>query len=186
MLDDHRHGGGARSRNGQCLERHVLQHSFGDDEQALACDLSCDRTEQHLAEARRFGPVLAVGPRDGRVAFLFAPLRRQPRCQPFVDASRGLFDLGAPGQFVEACDESLRHGPEVAALVAERIFEQHRVAVEDLLLDLFESERLGAGECRVARAAASDFGLDLGVTFFEVAVLGGKALCIGLARRAIA
>src|SRR5262245_22696993 len=72
--------------------------------------------------------------------------------QESVGAQRNRLDLGAPGERVSV-ERSRCDSPEKAPLFAERIFQQERVSVERLPLNLFELERDWIGQRRVTRAA---------------------------------
>src|ERR1043165_6517777 len=77
-----------------------------------------------------------------------------------VDIARG--GLGPPAlRQLVAPDRRGRHGPEVAAVVAEGVFQKQRVRVEHLCLNLLERERLRLREGGVARAGLPDLRLDL-------------------------
>ena len=88
------------------------------------------------------------------------------RGQQFVNLQGALFNQLSLRQFI-ARQRIFGDRPEVTALLAERVFEQQRVGVE-LLLNLFELERLRLGERGVMRAGLADGGLRPFVVVFKL------------------
>src|SRR5262245_2476178 len=151
VVDDQRSPLGRRAgrlRDWERPERHVLQYAVAHNRQSLPPQLCDHRPKYHTAQFRR-GQL-----RRTCVLALIA------LGQESVGAQRNGLDLGAPGQR-ESAERSRRDGPEKATLFAERIFQQERVSVERLPLNLFELERDGIGQRRVTWALNEHLPLNL-------------------------
>src|SRR5205085_3889288 len=77
-----------------------------------------------------------------------------------------LLYLGATGQSRER-ETVARDGEEVRALVAEFVFQESRLVVEDLLSYLFERERARGRQSGVARASRANLVLDAVIVGLE-------------------
>ena len=158
------------TRYGQRCERQILQRAVGHHEDSLADDPCRDRTEEHLAEALRLLPVFDIGLFDSLTPFALISRCCESRRQELVGTLRGPFDLRARCQLVAGV-VGRRYSPQIASVFAQGVFEQHRVGVKDLPLQLFETERLRLRECGIPRALAVNLRFDLVVAIFEIAVL---------------
>ena len=132
-----------------------------DDEQPFVSQLRGDRAEQHLTQRGGSRAVRGVGLPHARAPLGGGLTGRAliARGQQLIDALGGGFDLGAPGQF-KTLERRRRHRPQETALRAERVFEQQRVAVEQLL-NLRRLERLRLGERGVAGAGRAELRFEL-------------------------
>ena len=72
-----------------------------------------------------------------------------------MEPPRRSLDVHPLGQ-LEAADRRRCDCPQVAALAAQRIFEQQRFRIEHLLLDLLQAQRLRLRQRGIARALATD------------------------------
>src|SRR5437016_12707732 len=90
--------------------------------------------------------------------FIARLLRR--RMENRVERTRGHLDLCTLRQFITR-DRSRRHRPQITAVCAERVFQEHSVGVEHLRLYLFKRKWLRLRQRGIARAGLSNLRLDL-------------------------
>src|SRR5262245_59904634 len=143
-----------RRRFGQRGERYILQRAIGDDYQPLLAQLRCDRAEQNPAQSVR--PFRSFRGVPGQARPQLGA--RFPGRQPFIGLARQRFDFG-PFWQLEALDPGRRHGPEITALFAERVFEHQGFGVEHSL-NLRQPRRLRVFQIGVARAGLADLSFD--------------------------